>query len=186
MRVHLFPSRTQKLSSFAPTIVAGWLAVKIGNANTNLHRNVEVFSYSLSYLPKTCPRHVSSRQNDSRFLAAKIGNANISLPEREGFFHVCYRICLKHAPGMLLRQNDSRFLTAKIGNVNISLPEKEGFFLVCYRLCLKLSCCNSGSVFAGHAPLANHLVAATPYCSLYLPQAALANVPPGMFFTAKR
>ena len=34
-RVHLFPSRTQKLSSFAPTIVAGWLAVKIGNANTN-------------------------------------------------------------------------------------------------------------------------------------------------------
>ena len=100
MRVHLFPSRTQKLSSFAPTIVAGRLAVKIGNAN-------------------------------------------------------------------------------------ISLPEKEGFFLVCYRVCLKLSCCNSGSVFAGHAPLANHLVAATPYCSLYLPQAALANVPPGMFFHGK-
>ena len=34
MWVHLFPSRTQKLSSFAPTIVAGRLAVKIGNANT--------------------------------------------------------------------------------------------------------------------------------------------------------
>ena len=33
MRVHLFPSRTQKLSSSAPTIVAGRLAVKIGNAN---------------------------------------------------------------------------------------------------------------------------------------------------------
>ena len=44
MRVHLFPSRTQKLSSCTPTIVAGQLAVKIGNANTNLHRNVEVFS----------------------------------------------------------------------------------------------------------------------------------------------
>ena len=36
MRVHLFPSRTQKLSSFAPTIVAGRLAVKIGNANISL------------------------------------------------------------------------------------------------------------------------------------------------------
>ena len=36
MRVHLFPSRTQKLSSYAPTIVAGRLAVKIGNANTNI------------------------------------------------------------------------------------------------------------------------------------------------------
>ena len=44
VRVHLFPSRTQKLSSLAPTIVAGRLAVKIGNANTeNLHRTVEVF-----------------------------------------------------------------------------------------------------------------------------------------------
>ena len=37
VRVHLFPSRTQKLSSLAPTIVAGRLAVKIGNANTKLH-----------------------------------------------------------------------------------------------------------------------------------------------------
>ena len=32
--VHLFPSRTQKLSTCTPTIVAGQLAVKIGNANT--------------------------------------------------------------------------------------------------------------------------------------------------------
>ena len=46
MRVHLFPSRTQKLSSCTPTIVAGRLAVKIGNANTrNLHSDVEVFFY---------------------------------------------------------------------------------------------------------------------------------------------
>ena len=34
--VHLFPSRTQKLSTRTPTIVAGRLAVKIGNANTNI------------------------------------------------------------------------------------------------------------------------------------------------------
>ena len=33
MRVHLFPSRTQKLSSFAPTILGGRLPGKIGNAN---------------------------------------------------------------------------------------------------------------------------------------------------------
>ena len=43
MRVHLFPFRTQKLSSFAPTILGGRLPGKIGNANTSLHRNVEVF-----------------------------------------------------------------------------------------------------------------------------------------------
>ena len=34
MRVHLFPSRTQKLSSSAPTILGGRLPGKIGNANT--------------------------------------------------------------------------------------------------------------------------------------------------------
>ena len=33
MRVHLFPSRTQKLSSCAPTILGGRLPGKIGNAN---------------------------------------------------------------------------------------------------------------------------------------------------------
>ena len=31
--VHLFPSRTQKLSTHSPTILAGRLAGKIGNAN---------------------------------------------------------------------------------------------------------------------------------------------------------
>ena len=33
LRVHLFPSRTQKLSSGSSTIVCGWLHVKIDNAN---------------------------------------------------------------------------------------------------------------------------------------------------------
>ena len=37
MRVHLFPSRTQKLSSSAPTILGGRLPGKIGNANTKDH-----------------------------------------------------------------------------------------------------------------------------------------------------
>ena len=36
VRVHLFPSRTQKLSSFASTILAGRLAGKIDNANTKI------------------------------------------------------------------------------------------------------------------------------------------------------
>ena len=34
VRVHLFPSRTQKLSSPSPTILCGRLHGKIGNANT--------------------------------------------------------------------------------------------------------------------------------------------------------
>ena len=36
MRVHLFPSRTQKLSSCTPTILGGRLPGKIGNANTKI------------------------------------------------------------------------------------------------------------------------------------------------------
>ena len=44
MRVHLFPSRTQKLSSSALTILGGRLPGKISNANTrNLNRKVGVF-----------------------------------------------------------------------------------------------------------------------------------------------
>ncbi len=34
-RVHLFPSRTQKLSSLLPKILAGRLAGKIGSADIN-------------------------------------------------------------------------------------------------------------------------------------------------------
>ena len=37
MWVHLFPSRTQKLSTCAPTILGGRLPGKIGNANTEPH-----------------------------------------------------------------------------------------------------------------------------------------------------
>ena len=49
MRVHLFPSRTQKLSSSAPTILAGQLAGKIGNANTmkSLAKRRGFFAYRL-------------------------------------------------------------------------------------------------------------------------------------------
>ena len=46
VRVHLFPSRTQKLSLLSPTIVAGRLAAKIGNANiiTGLPKGGPVFT----------------------------------------------------------------------------------------------------------------------------------------------
>ena len=47
MWVHLFPSRTQKLSTSAPTILGGRLPVKIGNANMNLTASaVRFFLYT--------------------------------------------------------------------------------------------------------------------------------------------
>ena len=73
MRVHLFPSRTQKLSSSAPTILGGRLPGKIGNANTSLHRNVEAF-----FLPADVHRTPA----DGRTILGvpgKIRNANTSL-----------------------------------------------------------------------------------------------------------
>ena len=80
MWVHLFPSRTQKLSTCTPTIVAGRLAVKIGNANTEPPQKSGGFS-----LPKTCHRHVSLRQRIVA-QAAKISHANIEEPSSAWFF----------------------------------------------------------------------------------------------------
>ena len=49
VRVHLFPSRTQKLSSHAPTILGGRLPGKIGNANIEkLHPFGWSFLYALT------------------------------------------------------------------------------------------------------------------------------------------
>ena len=48
-RVHLFPSRTQKLSSILPTILAWRRAGKIGNANTGKRSGLtgpDLFLYS--------------------------------------------------------------------------------------------------------------------------------------------
>ena len=71
MRVHLFPSRTQKLSSFAPTILGGRLPGKIGNAN--ITASIE---RSGLFLPKTCHRHVFYGRTILG-LPRKIGNVNI-------------------------------------------------------------------------------------------------------------
>ena len=48
MRVHLFPSRTQKLSSSALTILGGRLPGKISNANTKAATKVAAFNL---YIP---------------------------------------------------------------------------------------------------------------------------------------
>ena len=46
MRVHLFPSRTQKLSSYSPTILGWWRPGKIGNANMNRTLTSAVFCFN--------------------------------------------------------------------------------------------------------------------------------------------
>ena len=64
-RVHLFPFRTQKLSSLAPTILGGRLPGKIGNANTeSTRRNLGAFSFThkkcLGQSTGLSPRHRQS------------------------------------------------------------------------------------------------------------------------------
>ena len=70
VRVHLFPSRTQKLSSFAPTILGGRLPGKIGNAN------IRDGSKEPSFF---CLKHATGMFLNGRTilgLPGKIGNAN--------------------------------------------------------------------------------------------------------------
>ena len=72
MRVHLFPSRTQKLSSFAPTILGGRLPGKIGNAN--ITASTEKSGLFI------CLKHATGMFLNGRTilgLPRKIGNANI-------------------------------------------------------------------------------------------------------------
>ena len=71
VRVHLFPSRTQKLSSLAPTILGGRLPGKIGNANTK----PRTFRYGAFFMPATVPRTVADGMTILG-LPRKIGNAN--------------------------------------------------------------------------------------------------------------
>ena len=72
VRVHLFPSRTQKLSSLAPTILGGRLPGKIGNANTI---NPVLFGRGRFFMPATVPRTVADGMTILG-LPRKIGNAN--------------------------------------------------------------------------------------------------------------
>ena len=64
VRVHLFPSRTQKLSSLTPTILAGRLAGKIGNANIICQTDIvwHIFSGNgKKGLQKSAPRGIMPR-----------------------------------------------------------------------------------------------------------------------------
>ena len=121
MWVHLFPSRTQKLSTCTPTILGGRLPGKIGNANTKPRLKSRGF-----FLAKTCHRHVFYARTILG-LPGKPGNANTKprLKSR-GFFlaktchrHVFYARTILGLPG-------------KIGNANTKTsPEMVRFFLAC-------------------------------------------------------
>ena len=77
MRVHLFPSRTQKLSSFAPTILGGRLPGKIGNANIKTATERLRFLFCLfSDSGGKCPLDTFFARTILG-LPRKIGNANI-------------------------------------------------------------------------------------------------------------
>ena len=91
MRVHLFPSRTQKLSSCTPTILGGRLPGKIGNANTTERTSQSAVSFlcGIRILPETLHWSVSA-SGQYVGLPGKIGNANISGTSRgTGSFFVC-------------------------------------------------------------------------------------------------
>ena len=97
MRVHLFPSRTQKLSSCTLTILGGRLPGKISNANTWPRLKSRGF-----FLPKTCHRHVLTA---GRYvgLPGIISNANIKPPQKcGGSFFAC-----KCPPDTCGRQDDT-------------------------------------------------------------------------------
>ena len=85
MRVHLFPSRTQKLSSSAPTILGGRLPGKIGNANTSLHQKW----WSFFCLKQSTGLFLNGRTIPG--LPGKAGNANTSLHLKRWSFCVCRR-----------------------------------------------------------------------------------------------
>ena len=78
------------------------------------------------------------------------------------------------------RKNNTIYKTAKInqkGTVPIYRPLRRlrRQFPLQHRLCRR-----------GLTPLANHRVAAAPYCSLHPPPAALANVPPPLCYAKGR
>ena len=74
VRVHLFPSRTQKLSSQAPTILGGWLPGKIGNANIRKAPSdwMELYIMLKKELYKSIRRRISwPERTDANFIFYK-------------------------------------------------------------------------------------------------------------------
>ena len=83
VRVHLFPSRTQKLSSLAPTILGGRLPGKIGNANTNSTTKVVEF-----FLARNKPPACFSRQGQYVGPPKKVGKVNTKSQTKVWLFFI--------------------------------------------------------------------------------------------------
>ena len=102
LRVHLFPSRTQKLSSGSSTIVCGWLHVKIDNANTSgfVRLNESAFYIHLKF--GACREKISKKMKKG---LDKWGYGWYYMPARCGWE--------KSLPGgkKKVRKNRKKFLT---------------------------------------------------------------------------
>ena len=98
MRVHLFPSRTQKLSSCTLTILGGRLPGKIGNANTKPRLNRSGLFSVCKCPPDTCYARTILG------LPWKIGNANTKAStNKSGLFLIYITIYIKKADGFTVR-----------------------------------------------------------------------------------
>ena len=133
MRVHLFPSRTQKLSSSAPTILAGWLAGKIGNANIKLWSKGQSF-FVLCRLKPAGGRFLYG--GTTLALAGKIANANIRPAQSGRSFLLCFDLFLtrvlcrlKPATGRFLHGGTILARAGKIANANKASDREIGGFL---------------------------------------------------------
>ena len=133
MRVHLFPSRTQKLSSCTPTILGGRLPGKIGNANTRPHSfGCEVFSIDWNRRMSTCFRlrcPAKSASDEADLISADRGTC---LPTR--FIRHRRRSCAQPSRTQKLSSCTPTILggrlPGKIGNANTEPPAKAGGFFL--------------------------------------------------------
>ena len=118
MRVHLFPSRTQKLSSCTPTILGGRLPGKIGNANTKPRSKGRGF-----FLPKSVHRTLFIRQDNTLAYPESQVTRTQEPPTKVGGFFL-----LKHATSMFLNARTIHGLPGKPGNANTKPPTYVGGF----------------------------------------------------------
>ena len=107
-RVHLFPFRTQKLSSLAPTILGGRLPGKIGNANTeSTKRNLGAFSFThnkcLGQSTGLSPRHRQSlAYPESQVMPTQKAPGEILV-----LFSFTHKKCLGQSTGLSPRHRQS-------------------------------------------------------------------------------
>ena len=101
VRVHLFPSRTQKLSSRVPTILGGRLPGKIGNANIEPRLKSRGF-----FPPKTVHRTVFSRRYNTLAYPGSQVMLTQSLDRKVGAF-----FCLKQSTGLFFHGGTIRWPT---------------------------------------------------------------------------